>query len=1056
MQQQSFALASTDRGPTIYKCEAVYLGCEHTESPTGNSVCSAATAKLIKQQKKDKKDKNVIEAVLSVTEKGIYVDRKLDKTSTALMKKVEIAELTFIALDKKNKKLMSFICRDERFDRNECHAFHVTKGVPKDFPAACQKLHQNITAESSRAEAEAALIAATTPIMPAGEYANVGAEGLCEDGEYGAVEDLGIAGYGGAGGGGGGGFGDGYGHSTYAGTRKPLGECGVHVVLHPEDEGLLDLDTPWLPPGMFEDEDTIGIFKAYYVGSCPVRELSGAHVCAEAVKRVRQMRLPPRDVSIVISAGSVSLIERYEGTYLQHSAIGDITYSVLDRRDNRNFSFITLDGRAGFAYCHVLKIYADGPNLPPALSKARQLAGLSDNMDDVSRALNKDDKGAGRGAAGGGKGGASLAAKSLLGMFESTYLGSMSVDVERDNSTIFEAMWRIRGKFLKAAYLQDGDDEDADDWTELGGEHVSLMISEDGLRIVEFQTGETLDFSFIQSITFFTSVSSTLDESDPQHDVFAYITKNEQLGLMVAHVFKCAPRQARKICKTLGMAFKMLNEEDGVGGAGSKKKNPFKSTAPNKDVDVTSLFGEQIDRSQLEMVKALGSGQFGMVYLAEHTFKDKRGKGLICVERAVKVLREDTNERDQEDFLREALIMTQLNHGNLVRLIGVSVDYYPWLLVLEFVKYGDLRSVVQACEEYGLELTSKEQLGWARQLASGMGYLASKNYVHMDLAARNCLLHTNSIIKVSDFGLTKQYDAGKNYYRVKPNTTLKLPVKWMAPECFEGLRFSESSDVWAYGVTMWEILSYGEIPFRDVANANVRKAIKDGMRLDKPARCPDTIFGLLKQCWTLNKDERWKFAALHEHCGLLMADDSSAVRDIGAELAALKKAGKAKRKMSWRKLGKKKQAAPGDESYLDMDGDDAAAAGGAQDSYLTFDQDGPGGSGAGGGDDAYLDIQLVKRRSNGSQMYIEVEEVFRKKSTGLDLVNAGGAERHNPLFVDIEEGDESYMDLAQDGQGLEEYFDVHAGGAEGGDSYFEMGQPEAQGGGGDSYFEMGQ
>eukprot|EP00056_Hartaetosiga_gracilis_P012265 m.195286 g.195286 ORF g.195286 m.195286 type:complete len:270 (-) comp13663_c0_seq29:1321-2130(-) len=223
--------------------------------------------------------------------------------------------------------------------------------------------------------------------------------------------------------------------------------------------------------------------------------------------------------------------------------------------------------------------------------------------------------------------------------------------------------------------------------------------------------------------------------------------------------------------------------------------NPFQAVSLS-DADISDLFPPHliINRKDINAIKILGAGQFGTVWLALHRIRT--GESVAHKHRAVKLLRPGASELDQEDFIAEALTMSKLDHPNLVSLIGVCVSSVPWLVVLEFLRYGDLKTVLVASKEKGIKLGYAEQLFFAFQIASGMAYLASKRYVHMDLAARNCLLHTDNIVKVGDFGLTKQFDEGENFYKLKPNITAKLPAKWMAPESLERLVFSEATDVW--------------------------------------------------------------------------------------------------------------------------------------------------------------------------------------------------------------------------------------------------------------------
>jgi serine/threonine protein kinase len=219
--------------------------------------------------------------------------------------------------------------------------------------------------------------------------------------------------------------------------------------------------------------------------------------------------------------------------------------------------------------------------------------------------------------------------------------------------------------------------------------------------------------------------------------------------------------------------------------------------------------------------------------------------------------------QDGEDFLLETETMAKLGaHPNITSLIGVSFQEQPWLVAIEFMKYGDLLQVVQTCREKKLLLRPVEMLYLMTQIASGMRYIAALRLVHMDLAARNCLLGDNSRVKVADFGLTHAVPKGKKYWRLTQK--MKLPVKWMSTEAMQKHRFSEMSDVWAFGVTCWEISSYGSVPYTRVPLLELKDKVCAGLRLQKWARTPQGVYALFDKCWAADPDARPKFKKLNE------------------------------------------------------------------------------------------------------------------------------------------------------------------------------------------------
>lgn len=203
-------------------------------------------------------------------------------------------------------------------------------------------------------------------------------------------------------------------------------------------------------------------------------------------------------------------------------------------------------------------------------------------------------------------------------------------------------------------------------------------------------------------------------------------------------------------------------------------------------------------------------------------------------------------------------------------------------------RYGDLRDVLQTCKEKNFTLSYLEQVNITRQLCDGMVFLASKRYIHMDIAARNCLLAGKNKAKLADFGLTQRLDEGKDTYKLRK--TAKLPVRWIAIESLKTGIFSEKSDVWAFGVLMWEVLAYGRTPFERIENTKVQAHVNGGGRLSLPRGGQSAYFDLAVKCWALPSKNRPNFRNILEGLDKLIPDAarvSGPERDIGAEIAAI-------------------------------------------------------------------------------------------------------------------------------------------------------------------------
>ncbi|XP_045326260.1 tyrosine-protein kinase SYK isoform X3 [Leopardus geoffroyi] len=246
----------------------------------------------------------------------------------------------------------------------------------------------------------------------------------------------------------------------------------------------------------------------------------------------------------------------------------------------------------------------------------------------------------------------------------------------------------------------------------------------------------------------------------------------------------------------------------------------------------------------------LGSGNFGTVKKGYYQMK----KVVKTV--AVKILKNEANDPALKDeLLAEANVMQQLDNPYIVRMIGIC-EAESWMLVMEMAELGPLNKYLQQ----NRHVKDKNIIELVHQVSMGMKYLEESNFVHRDLAARNVLLVTQHYAKISDFGLSKALRADENYY--KAQTHGKWPVKWYAPECINYYKFSSKSDVWSFGVLMWEAFSYGQKPYRGMKGSEVSAMLEKGERMGCPTGCPREMYELMKLCWTYEVESRPGFAAV--------------------------------------------------------------------------------------------------------------------------------------------------------------------------------------------------
>ncbi|XP_039882712.1 fibroblast growth factor receptor 1-A-like isoform X1 [Simochromis diagramma] len=281
----------------------------------------------------------------------------------------------------------------------------------------------------------------------------------------------------------------------------------------------------------------------------------------------------------------------------------------------------------------------------------------------------------------------------------------------------------------------------------------------------------------------------------------------------------------------------------------------------------------ELPRDRLTLGKPLGEGCFGQVVLAEAIGIDKN-KPTRVTKVAVKMLKADATEKDLSDLISEMEMMKMIGkHKNIINLVGACTQDGPLYVVVEYAAQGNLREYLRARRPVGAEYWSssrqaslgslevRELVSAAYQVARGMAYLASKKCIHRDLAARNVLVTEDSVMKIADFGLARDIHH-IDYY--KKTTNGRLPVKWMAPEALFDRIYTHQSDVWSFGVLLWEIFTLGGSPYPGVPVEELFKLLKEGHRMEKPSACPQELYLMMRDCWHAVPSRRPTFQQLVE------------------------------------------------------------------------------------------------------------------------------------------------------------------------------------------------
>ncbi|KAL2099923.1 hypothetical protein ACEWY4_004317 [Coilia grayii] len=267
-------------------------------------------------------------------------------------------------------------------------------------------------------------------------------------------------------------------------------------------------------------------------------------------------------------------------------------------------------------------------------------------------------------------------------------------------------------------------------------------------------------------------------------------------------------------------------------------------------------FAKEIEVSCITIERVIGAGEFGEVCCGPLRLPGKR-EMLV----AIKTLKAGYTEKQRRDFLGEASIMGQFDHPNIIHLEGVVTKSKPVMIITEYMENGSLDTFLRKNDG---QFTVIQLVGMLRGMASGMRYLSDMGYVHRDLAARNILVNSNLVCKVSDFGLSRVLeDDPEAAYTTRGG---KIPIRWTAPEAIAYRKFTSASDVWSYGIVMWEVMSYGERPYWEMSNQDVIKAVEENYRLPAPMDCPVALYHLMMDCWQKDRNSRPKF---EEIVGLL-------------------------------------------------------------------------------------------------------------------------------------------------------------------------------------------
>eukprot|EP00049_Salpingoeca_infusionum_P022859 m.9225 g.9225 ORF g.9225 m.9225 type:complete len:1075 (+) comp5434_c1_seq1:481-3705(+) len=418
---------------------------------------------------------------------------------------------------------------------------------------------------------------------------------------------------------------------------------------------------------------------------------------------------------------------------------------------------------------------------------------------------------------------------------------------------------------------------------------VNLTITETEITIKRFEKsdpdgGEVLRIIPIKNVSF-----TGVDGGNKK--LFAFIALDPKSNNLLCHVFQVKTKGVF-VSDAITEAFRM---------AQATRLDPFALSRPtvhSREV-VSGVFRKnQIPRNELKARMIIGQGQYGKVYLANFAPDTPREKQV-----AIKLMRPNLSADCIEDFLGEAASLMNFDHPKCLKLIGTCVEQIPWLIVLEFMQYKDIGVVLRQCKRHRVFMRTHEQITICHQIADALTYLAERRFIHRDVAARNVLLDSDCQVKLGDFGLARKLPDDQDFWKL--DKAGKLPVKYMALESLTKKRFSLASDVWAFGVLVWEIMTYGANPWvkEKVPVNQIRAAVVNGQRLGKPTFVDvdtlqdeedaqhvidvhDDLFALCESCWRAQPEDRPTIKELFQTFGEMLEFEldfhsTRPIRDIG-------------------------------------------------------------------------------------------------------------------------------------------------------------------------------
>eukprot|EP00055_Hartaetosiga_balthica_P005717 m.17202 g.17202 ORF g.17202 m.17202 type:complete len:716 (+) comp4742_c0_seq1:102-2249(+) len=614
-------------------------------------------------------------------------------------------------------------------------------------------------------------------------------------------------------------------------------------------------------------------YNVVYKGSAPVAAASmgkalwsmfGMQIITNTVKKLKKRKEKDRKVILTISKSGLKIEESNCASILAFETLDTITYVGIDENDPKRISYVSNYPRLGLFYCHIIQMKSKAAavemkeKLESILHRSKKLLlGNPSTFSTVDEDDEEDDLVFGFEVENDSQ-------KTIRSKIDTLYgqtVGIMEVDfVMSQPLTQVELGQAVKDEDT-SVHLQHVIDTVVGNLPAANSKkitrkkssvrraskneahHVVFIATMEGVRVVDSSSREEFMFHFIKDIKLYGKVSFGKECS-----AFAFVTCDQLLESISCHIFFThSPQHAEELTLSVGKAVSACEELDEL-----QNYQPFMPLARTKGALAGVLGKMEVQRNHLEKLKSIGAGQFGVVFKVNQTI----GGTDETVTRAVKALRQNSSQREMACFIREAEVMCELKHTSIVTLEGVCLQEHPWLIIQELVLYGDLDYVLRAGMERGVTITLKEVLHFALQICDALAYIHDLGVLHNDIAARNVLLGARNEIKLADFGMARKLKEGKSSLHLKD-----LPMvstRWLSTEVLERRIVSDKSDVWAFGICLWEICMHGDKPYSDIHFLVIEREVIAGKRPYRPddSVCNDTLWDVMQRCWDKKPEKR--------------------------------------------------------------------------------------------------------------------------------------------------------------------------------------------------------